>query len=345
MKIALRWEEAAANRISEAQARRVLSDIHEQIHGTRLASPSVADYVAQWLGRKQGETRAVTHAVYRHAVEEFTSFLGDKAAQPIHYVTPAQVAAWRDSSAKKATPRTANNKMKIIRTMFQSAWRDGLLADNPAAKVTSLRTVEGDRRPFTLGELKTLLAVASQEWRGMILAGLYTGQLLKDLASLTWANVDLQAGELRLTTSKTGRSQVLPIAKPLRTYVEELAASDDPRAPLFPSLYPFATRAGGSSPMSQQFYELLVTAGIAPPRLSKDKSSGKGRSGSRERSKVSFHSLRHTATSLLKNAGVPESVVMDIIGHDSKAVSRHYTHVGDDNKRRAIDALPDITAA
>ena len=51
---------------------------------------------------------------------------------------------------------------------------------------------------------------------------------------------------------------------------------------------------------------------------------------------------RHTATSLLKNAGVPESVAMDIIGHDSEAISRHYTHVETAAKRKALQKLPNL---
>jgi len=123
----------------------------------------------------------VTLLAYRYAVNDFAAFLGPKAGQPIHYVIPAQVAAWRDARAKKATPRTANNKLKIIRILFQSAWRDGLITDNPAAKVASLRVGESTRRAFTLPELKSILRVASPEWRGIILAGLYTGQRLKDM--------------------------------------------------------------------------------------------------------------------------------------------------------------------
>ncbi len=343
LKLAAQWEDASRLRITEAQARRVLSDIHEQIHGTRLASPSVSAFVEQWLARKQGETKAITLKTYRHAVEEFSAFLGDRATQPIHYVTPAHVATWRDAAAAKATPRTANNKLKIVRTLFQSAWRDGLLADNPAAKVAGLKTAEGTRRPFTLPELKTLLRVASHDWKGMILAGLYTGQRLKDIASLTWANVDTEAGEIRFLTSKTGRRQVLPIAKPLRAFIDELPAGDDPRAPLFPSLYPLATRAGGTSPLSQQFHQLLVDANFADPRPPKSKGTGKGRSAPRERSTVSFHSLRHTATSLLKAVGVSESVTRDIIGHESATISRHYTHVDESAKRKALAKLPDVT--
>ncbi|HVW21689.1 MAG TPA: tyrosine-type recombinase/integrase [Opitutaceae bacterium] len=343
MKLATQWEESARGRVTEAQARRVLSDIHEQIHGTKLSTPSLQAFTAQWLGRKEGETAEVTLRAYRHASEEFSTFLGDRAEQPIHYITPAQVAAWRDAAAAKASPRTANNKLKIIRTLFQSAWRDGLLTDNPAAKVSALKAGRSRRRAFTIGELRAILGVASTEWRGMVLAGLYTGQRLKDIASLTWANVDLERREIRLSTSKTGRQQIIPIAKPFLVYLEALPAGDDPAAPLFPAAYSYGIRAGGSSPLSQQFHELMVASGLAAPRAPKHVAAGSGRTAPRDRSTVSFHSLRHTATSLFKAAGVSESVTRDIIGHESAEISRHYTHVDDEAKRAAMEKLPDLT--
>ena len=344
LKIVSEWEEAARRRLTEAQARRVLSDIHELVHGEPLASTTVADYVTQWLARKQGETSGVTYKLYEHTATEFRTWLGDKAAQSIHYVTSSLVATWRDKTAAKSTPRTANNKLKIIRNLFQTAWRDGLIPENPAAKVQTLKTVEGNRRPFTLDELKTLLDLASPEWRGMILAALYTGQRLKDIASLTWANVDLERDEFRFATSKTGRRQVIPIARPLRRHIETLPAGDNPSDPLFPTAFRIATVNRDTSALSQQFHDVLVAAGLAAPRPPKWKAQGKGRETARVRSEVTFHSLRHTATSLLKNAGVSEAVARDIIGHESAAISRHYTHIDEGSKRKALAKLPDVTA-
>jgi hypothetical protein len=46
-----------------------------------------------------------------------------------------------------------------------------------------------------------------------------------------------------------------------------------------------------------------------------------GRSGKRTPGELSFHCLRHTATSLMKNAGVSPAIAQDIIGHESAAVS------------------------
>ena len=57
---------------------------------------------------------------------------------------------------------------------------------------------------------------------------------------------------------------------------------------------------------------------------------------------VSFHCLRHTAVSLLKDAGVPGSVVMALVGHESISVSQHYTHVGKEALARAAKTLPEI---
>jgi len=42
-------------------------------------------------------------------------------------------------------------------------------------------------------------------------------------------------------------------------------------------------------------------------------------------------------------AGVPQSVAMSFVGHDSAQSNQHYATVGDEALRRAADLLPDIT--
>jgi hypothetical protein len=39
----------------------------------------------------------------------------------------------------------------------------------------------------------------------------------------------------------------------------------------------------------------------------------------------------------MKEVGVPEAVVRDIIGHESRAVSAHYTHVDEASKFTALE--------
>ncbi|HVJ58336.1 MAG TPA: tyrosine-type recombinase/integrase [Terrimicrobiaceae bacterium] len=58
------------------------------------------------------------------------------------------------------------------------------------------------------------------------------------------------------------------------------------------------------------------------------KTSDKQQGRRRRNGDVSFHSLRHTAVTLLKEAGIPQAVVMELLGHDNEEMSQHYTRVG-----------------
>jgi len=75
----------------------------------------------------------------------------------------------------------------------------------------------------------------------MILFGLCTSQRLGDIAALTWQTIDLLSQEIRLTTGKTGRRQILPLVGPLLKFVKKLPASTNPATPY--SLTP--TESGG----------------------------------------------------------------------------------------------------
>jgi integrase len=104
--------------------------------------------------------------------------------------------------------------------------------------MSTLRSRVWAKRSHTSGasgslivELQAILAIADPEWRSPILFGLYTGQRLSDLVSLTWNNIDLERGEVRLVTSKTSRLMIIPMA-PLRSHIESVPAGDNPQAPL-----------------------------------------------------------------------------------------------------------------
>ena len=86
----------------------------------------------------------------------------------------------------------------------------------------------------------------------MILFGLYTGQRLADVAALTWANLDLERDEIRMTTRKTGRRQVLPLAAPFREHIATLPSNDDPTAPRHPvAVETMARNHGYTAPLSK----------------------------------------------------------------------------------------------
>ena len=350
-RIANEFEDAARaaseGRFIESRARRAIADIYALANTDKLPGSTVADFMESWLKRKELEAGEKTHARYSTVVTQFTTHLGTKSKRDIANITAADITKFRDALAKRVTVGTVNVSLKILRSAFAQARRDGMIDVNEAERVTLLKRKDRfERRPFTLDELKRILEVATDEWKGMILFGLYTGQRLGDLASLTWQNVDLQRAELRLVTGKTGRRQIIPMAAPLLHYIDTLPAGDKPDAPLFPKIHATAQRHKHAGNLSNEFYAILVSAGMAVKKshkADKDPEKQKGRSAKREQNELSFHSLRHTATSLLKSAGVSDAVAMEFVGHDSKSVSRQYTHIPTEMLKQAAAKLPDVT--
>jgi integrase len=335
--------EASAGRFVESKARKAIGDIYAMANGEPLQSSTAGDFLDSWLRRKEIEAGPKTLVKYRSIAVQFKDFLGGKTKRDIGSITAADITGFRDQLAARLSVGTVNVGVKILRSAFAQARRDGLVDVNEAERVSLLkrRNDRFERRPFTLPELRRILDVADDEWRGMILFGLYTGQRLGDLAGLTWSNIDLQRAELLMVTGKTGRRQIIPLAPPLLRYVEKLPTSDSLDAPLFPRTYATLQRHKHVGNLSNEFYNVLVSAGLAVKQT--HKATGKGRSAMREQNPLSFHCLRHTATTLLKAAGVSESVAMEFVGHDSASVSRSYTHIPTEALKLAADKLPDVT--
>jgi integrase len=345
------WHKAALKarngKLSVDAAREVIaqgvSDVFTHANLESLPSASIRAWGETWLQAKAIEVGESTHTRYMPIIERFADFLGDaKSKRDISTLQATDIAKFRDHEAKERSRATANLSLKVLRVCLGEAVRQGLLTINPGVRVKLLKSAkESKRRAFTLAEIKRILKACGDntEWRGLILFGLYTGQRLGDLARLTWRAVNLETGEIAFTTRKTGKRIVLPLLQPLTDYLSALPSSDNPNAHIFPR----AAGAKHTGSLSNQFHNILADAGLVEPRT--HQGNGKGRSHRREASEISFHSLRHSAVTLLKASGVSDFMAREVVGHESAAVSREYTHLTTDDKRAAMEKLPDVTNA
>src|SRR6266542_4228275 len=340
--LADKWESATRGRVTARQMQKVIAELYRDITGQHLVFPTVREYFDSWIARKKPEIAPSTHRLYHDKARGFLSWLGKRADEQIVLIDRQDILDFRAAELKRVAPRSVNHAIKFLRMVFKTAKEDGKYHDeNPASGVKAAKLRDASRRRgFTIPEIRRVLEIANDEWRSLIFFGLYTGQRLGDLARLTWQNVDLARDEIRFVSRKTGRTMIIPIAPPLRAEIETLPAGDDPHQPLHPRAFASVEKSGGVKTLSRQFHEVLADAGLAERKAHRVSEAAPGRHGPRELSQISFHSLRHTATSLMKNAGINASVVMDIIGHESEAISAHYTHIDEDTKRQAIAKLP-----
>jgi len=341
--VAQQYERVARRKGNPQRVRATFVDFYREHYGEELPSASVRTYAQNWLATRKAETSPSTYNRYEKTVEKFLTFLGTDAERDLSEITKRRFVEFRNAQGEKLPTDTANLDLKIIKMIFRAARLENYLLQDPAEGVKVLKgnEVKERRRPFTVDELKSILAVADDEWRSLIKFGLYTGQRLADLATLLWSQIDLQRDEIRIITRKTGKALNVPIARSLHEHLVAIAGNDNPKAPVHPRAFEIVkTQDGRVGTLSNQFTEVLVAAGLRKARNHQGR--GIGRDGKREGMDVSFHSLRYTAVSLLKDAGIPDSVVMALVGHDTVAMSQHYTHVGKEALANAAAKLPEL---
>ncbi|MBL9178419.1 MAG: tyrosine-type recombinase/integrase [Verrucomicrobiaceae bacterium] len=343
MKLADEYEGASKARRTATQARRVLSRLHAEITGEALPSSSVRAFVANWLREKRGTSKS-TQAFYLNSATKFLAHLDALADDELSMVAKEHIVSFRNAMLEKLSAKATNHHLKVVKMLFRAARRDGFVVDDPSEFVETIREKKADkkrRRPFSLDEIRAVLAVADDEWRSMILFGLYTGQRIGDVARLTWANVDLDKSQVRLVTQKTGAALRIAMTAPLRAHIETLPAPDarPDCAPLHPRACALLERNGKSGTLSNQFADLLALAGLRMKKAHRV-TTGEGRDGRHDNEQLSFHSLRHSAVTLLKEAGIPAAVVQEFIGHESAQISELYTTVGEESLTKAAAAFP-----
>jgi hypothetical protein len=115
---------------------------------------------------------------------------------------------------------------------------------------------------------------------------------LETLRRCDGTNLDLARGELRLSTRKTGKAIVLPLAASLWKQIGcLLTSSNEPSAPVHPKAFDLVERQRKTGNLSNQFAGLLAAAGLGQKK--NHKSTGKGR-GKRRNVEPSSH-CRFTA--------------------------------------------------
>ena len=334
------WEDVAKagreKRLTEAQARKVVSEILARSTGETLQFFTARTWLGEWVAGKRGATTAGTLAKYEQVTADFLAYLGERAELTIAAIGPKDVRGFRDALAKgNRSPATVNQAVrKVLTAPFTAAMRLGYIPTNPCAAVEALRDdADVERETFATEQVQALLRAAEGDWQGAILCGFTTGLRLRDVTGLLWEAVDFKAGVLRIKTRKTGAVLVLPLAEEFTTWLRGQTRGIG-KAPIFPTLAGRGT--GGRGGLSGHFKVIMQAAGIKGRTLRG--ADGKGR----QTSSLSFHSLRHSFVSALANAGVAAEVRQKLSGHADDRTHAKYTHHEIENLRAAVALLPRV---
>jgi integrase len=337
LEMARTWEkasdEAKGLRLTEARAREVISELMRSVGDESLRVFSVEQWFDHFVKGKKKSRAEATSKRHEQMMREFMAFLGARAKLNIAAITSRDIAEFRDKRhALGLAPGTVNLEVVILSSAFNAAWKQGHVSVNPCLAIEKLKNKPQRKSVFTPEQISALLKTAQGDWRGLILIGFYCGQRLQDCANLRWRDVDLVSDikTIRFAVRKTGAEVVSVVHAALEDFLLSLPTAKSDDEYLFPTL---AERP--SSTLSFQFRELLALANIERG-LIRERTTQSNRSVSA----LSFHSLRHSFSSILANAGVSEELRMTIVGHTTRAIHAKYTHHELKRLRDAIALLP-----
>jgi integrase len=342
-KIAGEWAELAKagrqKRLTESQCRKVIGEMYEQVIGEPLHFRTAREYLSEWVENTRADVAPRTYLQYFQVIHEFLKHLRVRAERLLREITPMDIRSWRDAlKAKGLSAPSVNGSIKILRMPFLAARDNGYIDINPCTK-NSVRLLKDEARNiakdvFEPQQIAALITAApSEDWRGMILCGYFTGLRLRDCSELRWSNVNLDKRIITVETRKTRKDVTVPIHPQLGAWLKNQTRGIG-KAPVFPSLA--GKRGGGKTGLSMTFRRIMDAAGIKGRLLREANGAGKSRSS------LSFHSLRHSFNSALANAGVGVELRQELIGHSSLEMNRLYSHPSIEVMAAAVLKLPHV---
>lgn len=337
MEYALKMERAAkgakrAGSFGERQARKMLREIAIAVGDSVLESTSYKEFMKVHLSQYRAE--GVRTAKRRAQVLQlFGESLGKDADEPIEYLTSADVRKWMNQNLERGiSPNSANMMLSYVAQLIKEAVSENLILRDitQGCRIKGAKKQATRRKAFSRGQFERLKAVTDGEWKTLIMIAALTGQRLGDCRKLKWKQVDFQKGVIAFRREKNKDEFYVPIMPQLAHRLQEIFRA----APEEYVMRDLATRpATGRISISDVFRnEILPKIGIS------QKYGGKKGDG-RTVAAYSFHSLRHSCSTWLADAGIPEEARMLFIGHEDSSVNRSYTHATGEQAKRTLAAF------
>ncbi|HWE96352.1 MAG TPA: tyrosine-type recombinase/integrase [Tepidisphaeraceae bacterium] len=295
-----------------------------------LNAKPVADHVADYLAHCRRQGQNAVHVGNKET--QLDKVLESTGAKVLSELSRASLQRYLDALADAGkSARTVNQHRTTIATFVGWCYAGVGVHANPLAKMPRMDEAADQRRvrrAMTEDELSKLMAVPEAIATGRAdyyivatLVGLRSG----DGKEMTWGDVDLEAGTLRIRqgADKSGRADLLPLHPQALAVLQRICpAFVGTTDPVFSSL-----------PRVKTFHRDCERAGVARYDA--------------EGNQLDLHALGRTTfgTRLANNGAMPQ-MAMRLMRHaDVKITMKHYTKLRLHDEARAVAGLPQIVAA
>jgi len=243
----------------------------------------------------------------------------------------------KNMEAKGLAPASIRYAFHVVRIVFHFAMDEGLFRGTNPALERSKKAISKNRSGIEYPQednkkerwlereeaalLMKELAKRSGEVHDMAMLALYAGLRFGEIAKLTWDNVDLFKGEMKLRQTKNGKDRTAYMTPAIQQMFARRGPGDVGKL-VFPA------RGTDNKPhymISHIYYDTvkkLFNEGIT------DKKQW-----------VNFHTLRHSFASWLVKDGTDIYQVQELLGHGDIKMTERYAHNDQKQLKQAVMKL------
>lgn len=331
-------------------AERELTRLMGAVHDGALVEPAkttIANYLRSWLNGPHGLAGKTVERYRQLAEQQIVPHLG---ALPLQKLRPAHVAEWHarlltggGKDGRPLSARTVGHAHRVLHRALALAFKSELVTRNIADAIAPPKVEETEVTTLKADQVGVVLAaLEGHSLRPIAILALSIGARRGEILALTWGNIDLDAGMLRIERSLEQTRAGLKFKPPKTKRGRRLVA-----------LPPIAVEALRAHRRQQLELRLVLGQGkgdgdalvfstfdgkpIPPNNLSRDwwrfvKTRGLPA--------VSFHALRHSHVSALVASGVDPLMVSRRIGHANTATTmKVYAHMFEKTDALAANAI------
>ena len=355
-------QKARAFKGTWTEAQKALREFVEELENgavVRRNTWTFRNYVDHYIDTREanGDLTAMSLDATKKRLLSICHLLGNLKMQEI---TPAslntayaELRKGNSLSGKKLSGTSINSIHKSISTMFSFAVKEGVVGENPCAKVDAPKKDTEERKPLTSEQVQELLdkldPAKPMELAVILCATL--GLRRGEAVGLSWGDVDFLHNTVsvchsfdRLRNLKTPKTSAGARILPMTTFTASaLHKRHDTQLALYgsgPNEFVNWTPEG-----AVMRPETAIITGDYEKRVNPDSFSRWWREN-RERLRVpttTLHELRHSFLSIAAQRGVHPSVMQKLAGHNSPKITLDiYTHVNMDQQREAMAAMETV---
>lgn len=243
-------------------------------------------------------------------------------------------------NGEKLSATSTNMMLSVLNLAFEYACDMEYIEENPCVRVRRTKAETKKIEAFTIEEQRAIEAEISRSGdkrlHGILLC-LYTGLRIGELLGLTWNDVDLDKGVVRITKTvyrekddsgtwqlcvDTPKTKASDRVIPLPEYITNMLRQDYESAQT-----PYVVENKKGERMSIRSYQYIFE------KLTE-------RAGVR---KLNFHALRHTFATRAIECGMDIKTVADIMGHQNASITlNRYAHCMLNHKIEMMQKLPRV---